>query len=344
MKAMRLHSVGGSLELEELPKPKPGPREALVKIRACGAGLTIHHAITGNSPVNLPVVLGHEVAAEVVELGPEAEGLAIGDRVTAYFYLFCGRCRFCLTRREPLCENLGGYIGRQIDGGYAEDMVAPDRNFIQLPEGLPYDEDPAAVAVICDAIATPYKITRRARLQPLETIAIFGAAGGVGIHLVQIARMLGARVIGIDLGDKKLAAASDAGAHELIDASTENPTEGIKRLTGGKGADIVVDFVGNSQTLQAGLDGLGPGGRLVIIGVARQGEFRVQPGIMLRGEQEVLGSRYVTRWEVAESLELVARGLVKPIVNYRFPLKQANEAHALVGKGESIGRVALVMD
>lgn len=344
MKAIRLHQVGGGLELEELPIPTPGPREALVKVRACGAGLTIHHAITGNSPASLPIVLGHEIAGEVVELGPQAEGLKVGDRVTSYFYLFCGRCRFCLTRREPLCEQQPGYIGRQINGGYAEYMVAPDRNFLKLPDGLPYDEKPAEVAVICDAIATPFKVSRRSRLQPLETCVIFGAAGGVGIHFVQVARMVGARVIAVDRGPKKLAAASDAGAHEVVDALTEDPLEAINRLTKGMGADVAVDFVGTSQTLKASVDCLGNGGRMVIIGVSRGGDFMTSPQFLLRGEREILGSRYVTRREVIESLELVAHGLVRPIVNHVFPLDQAGDAHDLVGRGESIGRVALVMD
>ena len=342
---MVLHKVGEPFELEEVPKPQIGPRDALVKVRACGSGLTIHHTVAGRTPAKLPLIIGHEIAGEVVELGSEVDDLAIGDRVTVYYYLFCGRCRFCLSRREPLCELQPGNVGRAINGGYAEYVRLPAENVLKLPPGLPYDERPADVAIITDAIATPLKVCRRTRVQPTETMVVFGGAGGVGIHLVQMAsRVFNARVIAVDLGPQKLTAAVEAGAHETIDAASEDPLEGIRRLTNGKGADVIADFVGATQTVSAGVQGLGTGGRLTILAGAGGGELTIKAGQTLRGEQEILGSRYVTRQEVHESLELVARGLIKPIVNHIFPLEQANQAHELVGRSAGIGRVALVID
>jgi alcohol dehydrogenase, propanol-preferring len=343
MRAMVLHAVGAPFELEERPIPKPGPDEALIRIRACGAGLTVHHAKVGTSPARLPFVMGHEIAGEVVGIGSNVDSVAIGDRVTPHFYLFCGRCRYCLTMREPLCENTGGYIGRQRDGGYADYVALPARNLIKIPPELPYDEHPEEVAVICDAIATPYKVIRRARVRPLEDVLVIGAAGGVGIHMVQLARFAQARVLAADRGDAKLEAARAAGAHETLDALSGPIDAQARQLTDGRGVDVVVDFVASPETLQAGLAALGPGGRLAILGVHRDSRFSVDPLWMLNGEREIIGSRYVTRQEIVESLELVRRGHVRPIVSRTFALEEAEQAHELIGQGAMIGRAALVM-
>ena len=344
MRAMVLHAVGAPFELEERPVPRPAADEALIRIRACGAGLTVHHAKVGTSPATLPVIMGHEIAGEVVETGSAVQDFKPGDRVTPHFYLFCGHCRYCLTMREPLCENTGGYIGRQRDGGYAEYVVLPARNLIKLPPELPYDTHPDEVAVICDAIATPYKVGRRARVAALEDVLVIGAAGGVGIHMVQMARFLGARVFGADRGDEKLAAVRDAGAHETIDALAGAIDARARRLTDGRGVDVVVDFVASPETLQAGLAALAPGGRLAVLGVHRGSQFTVDPFWMLNGEREIIGSRYVTRQDIVDSLELVRRGLIRPIVTRTFALEDAEEVHELLGKGAMIGRAALVMD
>ena len=344
MRAMVLHAVGAAFELEERAIPRPRPEEALIKVRACGAGLTVHHAKVGTSPARLPVIMGHEIAGEVVEIGSAVEGVAVGDRVTPHFYLFCGRCRYCLTMREPLCENTGGYIGRQRDGGYAEYVTLPARNLVRIPADLPYDEHPEEVAVICDAIATPYKVNRRARIKPLEDVLVIGAAGGVGIHMVQLARYAGARVLAADRGDAKLAAAHAAGAHETIDAVSGTIEARARKLTDGRGVDVVVDFVASPETLQSGLAALAPGGRLAILGVHRDSRFSVDPFWMLNGEREVIGSRYVTRQDIVDSLELVRRGHVRPIVTRIFALEDAEQAHELLGQGAMIGRAALVME
>jgi propanol-preferring alcohol dehydrogenase len=342
MKAMVLQAFNQPMELQELPMPKPTPRDVVVRVHACGSGLTLHHSATGNLPTDLPVVLGHEIAGEVVEVGSAAEGLSLGDIVTPHALLHCGRCRYCLTMREPLCDT-PGMIGRQVNGGYAEYVAAPDRNWIKLPRSLLDDYDPASACVICDAMATPFKVARRAGLAANETCVIIGAAGGVGIHMIGIARMCGARVIGVDLGDDKLAAASDQGAHELIDATGRDVASEILRITDGRGADVVTDFVGSSDTLDAGARSLARGGRLVIIGVSRASEARVaaEATNMVRAEQSILGSRSFTSQEIVDTLDLVARGILQPVVNHVFPLEQANEAHALVASGRNIGRVVL---
>ena len=117
MKAMVLKAANAPLVLETVPDPVPGAGEAVARVLACGAGLTIHHARAGHVPVKYPRILGHEITGEIVALGPGAEGLKIGDPVTAYFYLTCRHCKWCRINRETLCENFGGYVGRETDGG-----------------------------------------------------------------------------------------------------------------------------------------------------------------------------------------------------------------------------------
>jgi D-arabinose 1-dehydrogenase-like Zn-dependent alcohol dehydrogenase len=151
-------------------------------------------------------------------------------------------------------------------------------------------------------------------------------------------------VLAADRGDAKLEAARDAGADETIDALTGPIDAQARRLTDGRGVDVVVDFVASPETLQAGLAALAPGGRLAILGVHRDSRFTVDPFWMLNGEREVIGSRYVTRQEIVDSLELVRRGLIRPTVTRTFALEEAEQVHDLLGNGEMIGRAALVMD
>ena len=129
MKAMVLKSKNTPFVLENLPDPKPGAGEAVAKVLACGAGLTIHHTRAGRVPIEYPRIIGHEITGEIVALGQGVTGLKAGDPVTAYFYLTCGECYWCRINRETLCDNFGGYVGRDVDGGYAE--------YIKLPGVLP---------------------------------------------------------------------------------------------------------------------------------------------------------------------------------------------------------------
>jgi D-arabinose 1-dehydrogenase-like Zn-dependent alcohol dehydrogenase len=343
MRAMVLSEYNAPLALRDVPVPKPGAGEVLLRVLACGSGLTLHHAVTGNAPAKLPIILGHEVVGEVVELGPYAEGVAPGDKVTLHGLLFCGHCRMCLTGREPLCKTMRGMIGRQTDGGYAEFICVPDRNCIALPPGLLARHNAAEACVIADAMATPYKVMRHASLRPEDVCVVYGAAGGVGIHLIQMAKLRGATVIGVDVGPEKLAAAHAQGADHVIDGRGQDVVVEVRRITDGWGADVVADFVGTTETLSNGIAALSKGGRLVIVGLSRASEAMVsaKAAPLLQAEQSILGSRAFTRQEIAECLTLVANGVYKPVVNHVYPLEQANEAHALVGSGKNIGRVVL---
>lgn len=330
--------------LEERSDLKAGAGEAVARVIACGCGLTIHHARAARVAVNYPIIIGHEVLGEIVETGPDVQGFKAGDIVTLHAYISCGHCRWCRVNREPLCDNLAGFVGRHVDGGYAEFIKLPARNFVHVPDGIDYKKHPAEAAVICDAIVTPYKVVRRARIAPLETVAVFGAGGGVGIHMVMLARWAHARVIAVDIVAEKFPTCRKVGAEAVVDASKENVVEALRELTGGAGVDVAIDFVSHVSTLEAAAESLGKGGRLVTLGGYSPQPFRASAARLLDGELEIMGSRAFTKQEIIESLELCARGQVWPLVTETYRLEEAEKVHARLEAGSITGRAAIVMD
>lgn len=343
MKAIVLKAANAPLVLETVPDPVPGPGEAVARVLACGAGLTIHHARAGRTKVEYPRILGHEITGEIVALGAGVNDLRVGDGVTAYFYLTCGRCRWCRVNRETLCDNFKGYVGRETDGGYAEYIKLPATSFLRLPPQLDWRRHPAEIGVVCDAIATPVKVIRRARVAPQDTVAVFGAGGGLGVHMLMLARWARARrVIAVDVMASKFETCLKAGADAAVDASAGKVTEQLLELTNGSGIDVAIDFVCKPETLEAAFGALGKGGRLVTL--AGHGDsFKAHSPAMLRKELEIMGSRYATRQEVLDSLELVARGDVWPLVTEKVPLVEAEAIHQRLDKGLITGRAALMI-
>jgi D-arabinose 1-dehydrogenase-like Zn-dependent alcohol dehydrogenase len=340
MKAMVLRGPNTAFELTQVPDPTPGPGEAVAKVVTCGAGLTIQHAKAGRRKIEFPRIIGHEITGEIVAVGAGVSGLKVGDGVTSYFYLNCGHCRPCLTMLEPLCENTGGNVGLECDGGYAEYIKLPAHIFIKYPESLDYKKHPAEMGVITDALATPYKVLRRASIKGGETVAVIGAGGGIGIHQLMMAKWANARVIAVDIAADKFDACRKAGADEVVNPKDGDVVETLRDLTHGKGVDVVIDYVSTAATQEAGMKALGQRGRLVILGGAAQ-PFNVSARDMLTKEQAILGSRYVTRAEILEACDLVARGDVWPLVTVLKPLQEAEAVHDLVERGQVTGRAAL---
>lgn len=346
MKAMVLHAAGEPFVLEDRPDPVPGPGEAVARVLACGAGLTIHHLRAGRGTANFPIVIGHEITGEIVEVG-KTEGMAtdlkIGDPVTAYFYLIEGEDKWTRAGRAPVSTRNRGYIGRQIDGGYAEYIKLPISNFIKLPEALDYKANPAEIGVVTDAIATPYKVLRRGRVSPLDTVAIFGAGGGLGIHQIMMCKWARAKVIAVDVAADKFQVCMQAGADAVVDASGGDAVEQIMDLTDGAGVDVAIDYVSAKATLEAAVGSLGIGGRLVTLG-GNSKRFEVDAAQMLAKELELLGSRYCSYQEVLDSLDIVARGEVWPMVTEKYKLEEVETVHARLDKGQVTGRAAIVFD
>jgi len=338
---MVLHAPDTPFVLEERPDPIAGDNEIVAKVLACGSGLTIHHAVRGRTDATFPRVIGHEILGEIVEIGSGVAGFSVGDRVTTHAYITCGYCKWCKADREPLCDNLAGFVGRHVDGGYAEYVKLPARTFIKVPETLDHNKHPAEISVICDAIVTPYKVLKRARITPLDTVAVIGAGGGVGIHMVMLAKWAHARVIAVDISADKLAACREVGADATVDASHENVAAALKDATGG-GVDVVVDFVSSKATLEAGVHALGKGGRLVTLG-GNAMPFEVSAANLLVNEIDVLGSKSFTAGEIGEALEICARGEVSPLVTETYSLEEVNTVHERLEAEAITGRAAIVM-
>lgn len=344
MKAMVLTAPETPFQLMEVPDPVAGPGEAVAKVLACGAGLTIQHLRAGRMKVEYPRIIGHEITAEIVEVGAGVTDLREGDAVTAYYYLTCGHCKWCRADRETLCDNLAGNIGRDVDGGYAEYIKLPANSYIKLPDGLDHKSHPAEIGVVTDAIATPVKLIGKSRIMPGETVAVIGAGGGLGVQMVSVAAWAKAEVIAVDVVPEKLDACRDAGAKSTVDVSDTDLTEALLGSNGGKGLDVIIDFVANNKTLAASSKALGKGGRLAILGGGgRPNDFSVSGNWIKNGEREILGSRYATRTEVWQALQLVAKGELWPIVKETVPLEEAETLHQRLEDGLVTGRAAVLI-
>ena len=338
MKALVVKEFGGPLIAEDVPIPQPNTDEVLVRVKACAVDqfdLTIRD---GKFPTaKTPIILGHEIAGVIESVGANVDNFQAGDRVTSTLYLTCGRCRYCLTGRETICADFKGYVGIHTPGAYAEYTTIPAVNLVKIPETISFPQG----SVLANAIGTPYHaLTKRARLQPGERIIVTGAGGGVGSHAIQLAKMMGAFVMAVDIGEEKLSLARELGADVVFDASTGDFSETARDWTNGEGVEVVLELVG-TKTFDTSIKSLSRGGRMVIVGSHTGTELKVSPQAMIANEWEILGSRNVTKRELAEVVNLVAAGKVKPIVTGTYPLEEAEALHQKLRKQEIIGRVVL---
>ena len=341
MKALILKGPNEPFIFEDVPDPIPQNGEAVAKVLACGSGLTIQHVKAGRTKVNFPIIIGHEITAEIIELRGDCGELKVGMPVTAYFYLTCGHCKWCKINRETLCDNFKGYIGRQINGGYAEYISLPAKNFIPIPLSINYKENPIETGIISDAIATPLKVIKKARIGITDKVGVIGAGGGLGIHMLRMLNLYNVKTIAIETKQIKEKSCRDSGASEFINPNSNSKKEVIEDFTNNCGLDVVIDFVSSKSSLETGTELLGNGGRLVTLGGS--GEFfNIDSGNMLLKEIEIIGSRYCSKQEVIDSLNLVSRGLITPLVTEKVSPYQANDLHERIEKGNVIGRAGII--
>ena len=308
--------------------------------RPVGIGLTVVHysgssALASIAGTELPRIPGHEFVGVIDELGSGVDPNWLGRRVFAYFHLTCGVCRHCLGSEEQLCESHGGVIGAVRDGGYADFAVIPERNALFLPDGI----EAVSATTIADAIATPVHAARRAAISPAERVAVIGAGGGVGIHMVQVARLFGADVVGLDIVPAKL----EYLERELGVPAVDTEDFDAIRLPSAWGdqVDVVLDFVGASEGYHWAARTLASNGRLVCFTVHTDAKAEVPSRDLVSRQLAVLGSKYTSRAEAATAAALVANGRIRPIVTKRVGLDGIEVVHDELRAGSLIGRAAV---
>lgn len=327
------------MKMDVWPDPAIGDEDVLVKVSACGVCHTDLHYIDHGTPTfkKPPLVLGHEPSGIVAECGSRVETFKKGDRVLLPSVYGCGRCFFCRTGRENICEQMVMF-GNNVDGAYAEFIKAPAKDIFHLPAEIPLEEG----AIIADALSTPYHAVRnRAEVKAGDTVVVLGC-GGVGINVVQIAAAVGGSVIAIDKIPQKLEWAKKLGA-----SATLNPDEvgdvakAVRKLTAG-GADIAIEAIGNPKTIDLAFQCVRTGGRLVIVGYSAENATLFASRVMYR-EMEIRGSLGCRPVDYPKLLELVRLGKVKvkELVTHKFPLEDINTAFDYLRRGESLRSVVI---
>ena len=241
-----------------------------------------------------------------------------------------------------MCDNFKGYIGREIDGGYAEYIKLPIENFIKIPESINYKSNLLETAIICDAVATPLKVIKKARISSFDKVGVIGAGGGLGIHMLKMLKLNNISSIGIDTKTEKFDICNENGAEFSVSPMENDLNNKIADYTQGNDLDVVIDFVSSKSSLELGASILGKGGRLVTLGGSGE-QFLANSADMLVKELELIGSRYCTKQELKESLDLYARGLVKPLVSLKTDFNGADDLHNKIETGHITGRAGILI-
>ena len=343
MYAMVLEQFGHPLGWQEVPEPVIGAGEVLLRVRANGLCATDLKIAEGLVPtVSLPHIPGHEVAGEVAAVGAAVPGLQPGDHITVYPTESCGFCDYCRRGRENCCSN-APRTGFELNGGFAEYMRVDGRNAVKIAPSVPW----AAAAIIPDALASVYHaLTARARVQAGETVLIVGI-GGLGIHAIQIALLLGARVIAADIDPDKLSGAAEFSPVALVNSRQQDLPQQVRELTDGWGADVVVETVGGNAVAAAlpeSISSLRLGGRLAVLGYNYGIPLAVDTADLIYGQWSILGSRASTLQDVVDVARLVEQGRIKPVVSEQYPLQQAEQALARLRENPPLGRIVLTND
>jgi propanol-preferring alcohol dehydrogenase len=332
MMAARLHRVKEKLHIESVPVPVLGEEDVLIEVKASGICHSDINYREGISVVGrLPIILGHEIAGIIADVGGRVHGIEKGDRVCVHYVLSCGECVFCATGRENFCEHYK-MVGKDVDGGFAEYVKVPFKNALKLPSSIPFEQG----AIIGCAVSTAFHALKRGRVNAGETVVIYGV-GGVGIHAVQLAaRIFGAgKVIAVDISEQKLKIAKKAGADEVINAAKEKPVQRIKEITYGKLSDVSLDFVGLKTTLEQAINCVGKGGRVVVVGISSE-NITVHPYKTIIGKEiEIIGVNDHLKSEMIQLINLVDSGKIdfSTSITHKIRLEDVNYGMEMLEKG-----------
>lgn len=340
MKAIVMRAHGGPdvLRYEEAPDPEPGPGDVLVHVRACALNHLDIWTRLGQAgrPVPLPHILGSDIAGEVAAPAGQAPGLDAGRRVMLSPGVSCGRCRMCLAGEDSSCREYR-ILGYQLPGGYAELVRCPVANVIPLPDGIGFEEAAAFPLVFLTAWRM---LVRKAEVRPGEDVLVWAAGSGVGIAAIQIAKLFGARVIATAGTEEKLAKARALGADEVVNHRTGDVVGEVRRLTGRKGADVVVEHVGEA-TWERSILALAARGRLVTCGATTGAQGKTELRHVFARQLSIFGSYMGSKADLLDAAALFFAGRLRSVVHAVLPLAEARRAHEMMEASEHFGKIVL---
>jgi NADPH:quinone reductase-like Zn-dependent oxidoreductase len=341
MRAACIHEHGGpdALRIEDIPEPKLRADQVLVRVKACAVNhldLFVRAGIPGMK-FTMPHILGSDIAGEVVAVGELCERVKPGWRVLLSPGTSCRQCEACLSGNDNLCRRYTMF-GYGIDGGNCELLAAPEYSVIQIPDDMSFETAAAAPLV---SVTAWHMLMARAKLQPGEDVLVLAASSGVGTMAIQIAKMFQCRVIATAGGEAKLAKARELGADQVIDHYQQDISAEVKKITGKRGVDVVVEHVGIA-TWQKSLESLAPAGRLVTCGATTGYDAKVDLRFLFSKQWSLLGSFMGTMGELHQVLKFVFRKQLKPIVDRAFPLQEIAEAHRYLENKEQFGKVVVL--
>jgi S-(hydroxymethyl)glutathione dehydrogenase / alcohol dehydrogenase len=360
MRAAVLHEVPGDLVVEDLEIDRPGPRELLVRTAATGVCHSDLHFVDGSYPSAVPVVLGHESAGVVEEVGTGVTYAQPGDHVITCVSAFCGECEDCLSGRPHLCRNpsvrrapgapprlrLGGEPVVQFAelGSFAEQLLVHERAVVKIPEDVALD---SAALIGCGVMTGVGAVLRTAAVHAGSTVAVIGC-GGIGLNAVQAAVLVGARrVVALDRLPAKLDLARRFGATDVVDAGTDDPVAAVRELTGG-GADYSFEAIGNKQAVEQAYAMVRPGGTATVIGMLPLGVKIELEGVDFLSEKRLQGclmgsNRFRIDMPMIIDLYRQGRLLLDDLIAERLPLEDVNRALQGLRTGER-ARSVVVFD
>jgi S-(hydroxymethyl)glutathione dehydrogenase/alcohol dehydrogenase len=355
MKAAVLREVNKPLVIEQISIDDPGPGQVLVKTAATGACHSDLHFMEGLWPSPIPVVLGHEAAGVVEEVGPGVDYVQPGDHVVLLFVPFCGTCRFCTTGHPNLCGQGRARQGKLHIGdqdvapfasmsSFAEYMLVPEGGVVKIRKDVPLDR---AALVGCGVMTGVGAAINTAQVQPGTTCAVIGT-GGVGLNVIQGCALAGAeRIIAVDIHPNKLEMAREFGATHFVDASKENAVAKVRELTDG-GSDYAFEVIGLPAAITQAFDMVRRGGEAIIVGMAPAGSEATISATAFLAEKVLKGCSYGStrpRYDMPRLIDLYMAGKLKldELVSRTYPLEGINDAFAALKNGE-VARSVMVLN
>ena len=344
MKAVRIHEHGSveKLRYEEAPEPTlAGPNDAIVKLKAASLNhvdIWIRRGLTG-IVVTLPHILGGDGAGVIAEVGDRVRNIKTGDAVCLYPPSGCGRCEFCITDREYMCLQLR-VLGERENGTYAEYARVPARNCFPIPPGLSFEQAAAFPLVY---ITVWRMLVTNAQLKPGEHVLILGIGGGVATAALQLAAHIGTHIIVTSSSDEKLEKAKTLGSEHGINYKNADFAKEVRRLTGKRGVDVVVDCVGGDGWIKS-LASLAKGGRLVTCGATAGANPPTDLQRIFWNQLKIFGSTLGDRAEFREVLNFMEASRTKPVIDQVFPLGDAAAAQKRLEEGKQFGKILLRLD